>query len=145
MTSFWDTSTLASGTEALKGHCKYFCLFSFFNHTFLNDNVFPLCPFRTSVLWSSKSLWNSPNLQSFRLCAIIAHEANTLHSPNVPTRLSLMLVKGTVSGLRKSVEISTGHVIHCYWDNSNIYSDQPITKEWYQPICGHISHPILSV
>ena len=30
---------------------------------------------------------------------------------------------------------------HCHWGNPNLYSDQPIVKQWCQPIGGRVSFP----
>ena len=66
----------------------------------------------------------------------------SLHCPN--GRLLLRLSKGTVSDLRNTVEIPTGHVnLKCIvtQGNPDLCLNQPIINGWCQLIGGRVSYP----
>ena len=89
---------------------------------------------QTCCIWSWSYLKATCQWELCVMAAVSQVDSFTvpLHSPSgrhLPAAIGLC--KGTVCGIWKMAEISSGHAtIHCDWGNPNPYLDQPNTKWW---------------
>ena len=68
--------------------------------------------------------------------SLLAHQSQANY---LPLRLCTAIVSFFLENGGNSRR-SREPTIHCEWDNLNLYLDQSITKGWFQPIGGHVSH-----